>query len=409
MAKRNHYSSVSAALMVVPFMTLAAVSAAGLPAKQASTIVAIASHDLYVTNGGNGNQNGAGGLSAYSLRNGKPTALSGAASATGSAGGPWDVAISPDGKYLYVTNERSRDGTGGLSAYSLANGEPTALPGSPYATGSAGAPSGLAISPDGKYLYVANRGSGNGVGGLSVYSISNGVPAPLSGSPFATGSAGGPWNVAISPDGKYLYVTNDGSGNGVGGLSAYSLSDGVPTPLPGSPYATGTVGGPLDVAISPDGQYLYVTNDGNGNLKGAGGLSVYWLQDGVPIEFSNSAYATGPRGSPLDMAISPDGRYLYVTNNGSSNGFGGLSAYSLQNGVPNALAGSPYATGAAGGPWNVAISADGKYLYVTNGGSINGAGGLSVYSLQNGVPTALSGSPFATGSIGGPWGVAVSP
>ena len=409
MTKRNLSAYATVTLLAALLISLAAPSVAGIPVKPISTTVNSAPPHLYVTNDGNGGPSGSGGLSSYSLLDGTPTVLSGSPHTTGSAGSPWDLAINPDGKYLYLTNERSRDGAGGLSAFSLSNGVPNPLPGSPFATGAAGAPSGLAISPDGKYLYVANRGSGNGVGGLSAYSLQNGVPTALPGSPYATGTAGGPWNVAVSPDGEYLYVTNDGSGNGVGGLSAYSLRDGVPTELLGSPYETSSTGGPLGVAISPDGQYLYVTNDGNGNLKGVGGLSVYWLSDGVPIAFSNSPYATGPRGSPLDMAISPNGKYLYVTNNGSSHGVGGLSAYSLRDGEPIELQDSPYATGSAGGPWNLAISPDGKYLYLTNGGSINGAGGLSVYSVKDGVPTELSGSPFATGSIGGPLGVAITP
>ena len=357
---------------------------------------------LYVAN--NSSPTGTGGLSTFDLSSGVPTAASGSPYNTGANGYPLDVVAGALDKYLYLTDEGAYTGAGGLSVYSLASGVATKLSGSPYATGSAGCPWGMAVSPGGGYLYVTNKCSANGTGGLSVYSLSNGVPTALSGSPYTTGALGLPVNAVVSPDGKYLYVTNFGTTNGADGLSAYSLSNGVPTALSGgATVSTGSSGQPDGLAVGPNGKYLYVTN--NGSSTGAGGLSAYSLSNGVPTALSGSPYATGTKGSPKGVAVGPKGDYLYVVNNGSSAGAGGLSVYSLSNGVPTALSGSPFATGAK--PWAVKVSPNGNYLYVTNSGSTSGTGGLSVYSLSNGVPTALSGSPYSTGSAGIPYGVAL--
>jgi 6-phosphogluconolactonase (cycloisomerase 2 family) len=65
-------------------------------------------------------------------------------------------------------------------------------------------------------------------------------------------------NLLIDKSGKYLYVANQGSGN----LAAYSIgSDGGLTLLTGSPFATGAQ--PNFIASDSSGKYLFVGNQSN--------------------------------------------------------------------------------------------------------------------------------------------------
>jgi 6-phosphogluconolactonase len=76
----------------------------------------------------------------------------------------------------------------------------------------------VAIDPTGKFVYVANAGSGN----VSAYSIgANGALTPISGSPFAAGgeSVAEPFSLAVDPTGKFAYVANGVGANVV----AYSI------------------------------------------------------------------------------------------------------------------------------------------------------------------------------------------
>ena len=100
----------------------------------------------------------------------------------------------------------------------------------------------MAITPDGKHVYVVNTGDGT----VSVITTATGAVS----APITVGKASGYARVAITPDGKHAYVTN--------------LVDGtvsVITTATGAVSAPITVGkGPFTVAITPDGKHAYVTN-----------------------------------------------------------------------------------------------------------------------------------------------------
>ncbi len=82
-----------------------------------------------------------------------------------------------------------------MSAITLATGAVSA----PIAVGAS--PGGLAVTPDGKQVYVANPGESKANGTVSVIDTATGVVT-------ATIPVGvGPGIVEISPDGKQAYVT----------------------------------------------------------------------------------------------------------------------------------------------------------------------------------------------------------
>jgi YVTN family beta-propeller protein len=152
-------------------------------------------------------------------------------------------------------------------------------------------PDGVAITPDGKRAYVANRGADSMLAGtVSVITTATGVVS----APITVGN--GPTGVAITPDGKKAYVTNNVDGT----VSVITTATGaVSAPI--------TVGNrPNGVAITPDGKKAYVVNSSvddfvtfNVITNGAGTVSVITTATGVvsaPITVGNG---------PINVAICP--------------------------------------------------------------------------------------------------------
>ena len=86
--------------------------------------------------------------------------------------------------------------------------------------------------------YVANSGSNN----VSAYTITagTGVLTPVAGSPFVAGTT--PSGVTISPDGQFLYVANSG-----GNVSGYRITAGTGAlDSLGAAFAAGTT--PVSIA-----------------------------------------------------------------------------------------------------------------------------------------------------------------
>ncbi len=106
------------------------------------------------------------------------------------------IAITPSGKYLVAAPPLGS----GLYVYSIgSNGNLTAVPGSPFASPDNNIVNAMSISPNGKFVAVAEQG------GIVVQRIAfkNGALSLVPGSPF-----GGyiPYTVTFDPSGEFLYV-----------------------------------------------------------------------------------------------------------------------------------------------------------------------------------------------------------
>ena len=181
----------------------------------------------------------------------------------------------PTTEYLYVTDSSnyfllnysvdSSAGTLTLNPYS------TSLPGIP--TGSV--PSGVAVDPCNRFVYVANAGPGSSQNSVSAYTICSAInllsqpPCPVADfslnpvalSPFPAGDAPGP--LAVDAYGNFLYVVNAGSGN----ISGYRInaSTGALIPFLGPPVAAGV--GANSIAIRSDDSWVFVANLTTGTLS----------------------------------------------------------------------------------------------------------------------------------------------
>jgi len=290
----------------------------------------------------------------------------------------------------------------------------TPAPGSPFSTGIR--PDGVAVSPDGNFLFVANN-TGNTI---SVFSVSaEGVLSEITGSPFAcsltnpyyltTNRAGNLLSVgasngimffdiaadgslsevgiatvsppkyfeglAVSPDDKYLFSAEHTNNK----VYVFSLA---PFGFVGSPFPTGGIWS-CDVSINPAGTYLFVSNYNSHNV------TVFNIAgDGTLSQIAGSPFSTGDT-YPGRIAMNPAGTLLFVCHMWSDK----LTVFNIAgDGTLSQIAGSPFLCD--DGPNGVAVSKSGNFLFVSN---LNG-NDISMYRINvDGSIGAVSGSPFASG------------
>jgi 6-phosphogluconolactonase len=283
-------------------------------------------------------------------------ALGSPISRSGPAGSGGIVATS--GKFLYVSDAQLDE----IDAFSInaSSGALTPITGSPFSVGSfpALAASGLAMDPQGKFLFVTE--TSGVVVGFHV-NDSSGALTRVPGAPVFSGSD--PLGAVVDRQGKFLYVANTGDSNG--SLSAFAIDSGsgALTAVPGSPFPTVPDGGPQFLAVHSSGKFLYVSLGGYSarkNLVGAFTIEA----NGALTPVAGSPFVTGTY--PLGIAIDPAGKVLYTANNGD----GTISAFNINpnTGALAELSGSPFSAGKGGGglargPFDLSMEPTGKVLY----------------------------------------------
>ena len=205
------------------------------------------------------------------------------ASLTSGFSSPVAAVGSLDGSRICVTNSGS-DGVAVVDASTYTISTNIAVGDLPW---------GIALTPDGTKLYVANQGApASGGDTISVISTAtNGVLTTI-----ALPSGSNPWGIAIHPSGTKAYVANSGT-------AKVSVIDTATDTI----LTTVTVGTtPHWLAASPDGTRVYV-----GNL-GSGTVSV--------IETAGNTVAHTITGvtNPEGIGVLPDNSYLYVVNYNAS-------------------------------------------------------------------------------------------
>jgi DNA-binding beta-propeller fold protein YncE len=334
---------------------------------------------VYVTNVLSSN------VSQYNAAGGALAPLSPATVATGNQ--PIGVAVSPDSKNVYVTTNFpvatilqyavGPDGT--LTLKSSATVPVGALPGS------------LAVSPNGQSMYVINDGPAE----LLQYSVqADGSLTPKS--PLTVPTGPGPDNLAVSPDSRSVYVVNTVSG--LSTVSQYTAAaDGTLTPKSPPTVPTGSTQSaePFGIAVSPDGKSVYVADvEAEFDLNG----SVFQYTVGADGTLNPKSPPRVPvSGHPLFVAVSPDGKNVYVTANSPA------AVLHFSVGTDGALTPRSSAVATGSGVSALAITSDGKSVYV-----ISGSNTVSQYSVSaDGTLAPRSPATVAAGSD--PSQIAVTP
>lgn len=217
---------------------------------------------------------------------------------------PASVAITPNGKYGYVANSNnySISDSDSVTVLDLERGVPKLTIHDPSFV----EPYRIAIDHRGKFAYVCNSGSPathSDVGTVSIIDIkSNTVVGTI-------GGFDGPGGIVIS--GNIAYVTNYGAPGGVNSGNGQTIS--VVNLHARTIIGTITVDlAPAALAISPNKKYLYVIAYVDG-MPGTGILDIISTKSNTIVN-----RITGLFG-PFDIALTKDGHYAYVTNFGSNN------------------------------------------------------------------------------------------
>jgi DNA-binding beta-propeller fold protein YncE len=282
-------------------------------------------------------------------------------------GPPSALALSRDGKTLFVGIDREKGHGGSLIAYARNGDALRELATVDVPGGTAG----LALTPDGTTLIVATRV------GLAAVSTSAFLAGTVHALDVVRDSDAPRTNqVVLSADGRYAFATNSATGTlGVAKISA----DAVPALQYVSHVALDR--SPDGLAISPDGSTIYVVSEvaltAGGvpgatdprigrttcalNLGWSGVLSAVSVQRAID-DPANAVFARIAAGcAPARVAVSPDGNVIWVTARGEGRIFAYGAPYLRE--PEHALLAS-VAVGPA--PIGVAYSSDGAFLLVAN-------------------------------------------
>ena len=246
------------------------------------------------------------------------------------------------------------------------------------ATGGTGAGSGLgsqgalALSDDGRWLFAVNAGS-NDVSAFQVTASGLSLTSRV--------GSGGLRPISLTVHGGVLYVLNAG---GDGNISGFRVgTDGALSPIPGSTRGlSGTNVGPAQVAFSPDGQWLVVTE------KTTNRLDVYTVDgDGVASAATSTASAGG---TPFGFSFGHRDE-LFV-----SEAAGSASSYVIANDGSLTVASGAVLTHQGAPCWAV-VTQNGKFGYTANaqGGSISG------FAIANDGSISLIDADGRTAVVGG--------
>lgn len=272
---------------------------------------------------------------------------------TGHLAGPHEMALSPDELRLYVANYDN----GTVSVLSRTSKEAdwgfeTAVPTSPVIT----QPYGLALSREGTTLYVSNTTTDRGT--VEVFDVTV-EPAVYQGTiKVKSDKDRVHLGLALSPDDKYLYAVDAEewkSGNGATG-TVYGIQLGGGDEMQIVATDRDYIDRP-SALVCRDDRTLYVVNRGKKESPTREAcLAVITLKDDSRLEVERTETRPLDKDDlPYSAAISDDGT-LCVAN------FTSQTVTVFGSKVTPVPVGQP----GASQPWDVAVTADGAYVYVTD-------------------------------------------
>ncbi|MGH9297692.1 MAG: PKD domain-containing protein, partial [Acidimicrobiales bacterium] len=189
---------------------------------------------------------------------------------------------------------------------------------------SGSSPTGLALTPNGLEALVTDYSGGT----VIPVNLSNGHVGTPIGVGLTPGSGSNPMGIGVSPNGKDAFVADSGDGS----LSEISLSNNHVSVVPLEPGAWS----PQNLAVSPDGSTVWVTEE-NSTAPGSSGFVVPVSLPSLSVE-PPVTVGLAPNG----VAISPDGSTVYVANEtdaaaGTNTNTGSISAVPTDGSAPTAL------------------------------------------------------------------------
>ena len=202
-------------------------------------------------------------------------------------------------------------------------------------------PGGMTVSPDGATIYVANEsGDSLSIIDLKTRQVRTHIPVGF-----------GPQDVALTPDGRYAYITDFYSVWVVDTKTNEKIAK-IPLKVPGSDQERTMIDsegeeffrGPRDIVMSPDGKTAYIALEDSGEIA---------ILNTKSNRLEKSIFV----GSyPGGLALSPDGKALYIAHRDSDQ----VSVLDTSRGkvIQKIKVGND--------PWDIALSPEGDTAFVVN-------------------------------------------
>ena len=218
------------------------------------------------------------------------------------SGGQRPISVTEHDGIVYVLNA---GGAGNVAGFRNLRGTLSPLTDSvrPLSASGGTGPAQVGFDNDGEVLVVTEKATNK----LTTYRVRHDGRI---GAPVVTASVGvTPFGFAFDRRGNVLVSEAFGGAANASAVSSYGFEDGA-QPLAISRSVADTQSAACWVVVTPNGRYAYVTNTGSGTI------SSYAVQKSGKVSLNQAVAGTAGAG-PIDAAIAATGRALYVLNSGS--------------------------------------------------------------------------------------------
>ncbi len=266
-------------------------------------------------------------------------------------------ALARDGRWLFVVNAGSND----VSTFDLASSPPSLVSRVP-----SGGTQPVSVTARDGVVYVLDAGGAGNIAGFRVDFPGKLRAIAKSTLPLSAAEVT-PTEVAFSPDGDTLVVTEKGTNK----IDAYYVD--VAGVAHGPTVNASNGPAPFGFEFSPEGE-LVVSEAANS------AASSYAVRGEVHLE-SISASVLNTQSAACWLVVAGDGHHAFTANAGS----GTISAYRIEHGrltLESAVAG---VVGAESHPVDMAFGGSGRYLYSL----ANSAGTITAFRVQGGALTSV--------------------
>lgn len=303
-----------------------------------------------------------------------------------------EMVADPLGRFAYVANLVSNaSDLATISMFTINQTTGILTPTSPATVPTGYFPQEIAIDPLGRFVYTANSDDAT----VSMFTINQttGVLTPTTPATVSTMVPGNilwdPNFLTVDPAGKFLYVTELLTNGAAVLMFSIDQTTGLLTPT--SPATVITDGIPWQIVITPNGKFAYVVNNFSGG-EYIDGVAEYTVNSTTGV-LTQNAVAAAAGNAPTAIVVDPTGSFAYVVNRLDDT----VSMYTINpttgNLTLNTTATHPTGTVVAGNePFRIAFDPTGKFVYVTNEASA-----ASIYTVNSDGTLTSAGT---TGSAG---------
>ena len=304
---------------------------------------------------------------------------------------PSFLALSPSGEILYALEAGTPEGR--VRAFTIGDGGALTPLGEARPTGGTDVTH-LSVHPSGRHLLSANYGSGS----VAVHPLgTDGSPGERTALVQHTGSGPDPdrqegphaHQALTDPDGAFVVAVDLGTDR----IYTYELDTDSGALRAVSEVASVPGAGPRHLAFHPSAPYAYVANELDSTVTVfAFDRATGRLTRGESLPTVPDGEEPGTRNYPAEVVVSADGRFLYLSNRGHES----VAWFSVED---DGAALRLVDTVSSGGSWprHISLSPSGALLFAGN--QYGNTVGVFTVDGTSGTLTP-SGDPVATPSLG---------